>query len=73
MPKYYRAQNKRLIPRAHNGQFRRGQLSDVGMAECEVCHRLFAPDYSDLEESPNPRVIKERQRFCPAHPAADRK
>jgi hypothetical protein len=63
----YRTASKRIIQRKGNGRFRRSTLTDIGMGHCETCGVLFVADYTDMGDIIDPRVIRDRQRFCPEH------
>jgi len=67
-PRPYKATNKRIIQRGYGGKFRRSTLADIGMAECEKCHCLFAPDLSQFENDPmiDPRKFRDAIRLCPS-------
>ena len=63
---FYKAANKRLIARGGDGRFRKGILSDIGLACCETCGVLFAPQYPDSQMI-DPREFREMRRFCGDH------
>tara|TARA_R100000664_G_scaffold493_1_gene1556 strand:+ start:98 stop:421 length:324 start_codon:yes stop_codon:yes gene_type:complete len=70
MARFYKASNKRLIARGRNGRFRKTTLSDIGMAECETCGKIFFPDY-DAAVGDDPfvdhRLLQDAKRFCGNH------
>ena len=70
MARPYKARNKRIINRSSNGRFRKSTFSDIGMAECETCGKLFFPDYdAAVGDDPfvDPRVLQDAKRFCGVH------
>ena len=70
MARFYKASNKRLIARGRNGKFRKTTLSDIGMAECETCGKLFYPDYEAVvgnDEFVHPFKLRDAKRFCGNH------
>lgn len=67
MTKFYKAANKRLIARGRRGRFRQTTLADIGMATCEMCGAIFAPDYSSARVGGfvDPRIMRDLQKTCP--------
>ncbi len=67
MSRSYRAPNKRIIPRASNGRFRRATLADVGLAVCEKCGAIYSPDFSQAKVGRfiDPEKLNEIKRLCP--------
>lgn len=63
---FYRAPNKRIIRRGAGGRFREGTVADIGMACCESCGAIFAPDLSKLQNDGfvNPAAVRESRRLC---------
>ncbi len=69
MPHPYKHPNRRLTHRTAGGQFRRSTLADIGMATCEKCGAIFAPQLP--EPGPmglvDPKAVRDARRFCPEH------
>lgn len=67
MPKSYRAPNKRIIPRAGNGRFRKPIMQDFGIGGfCPVCSHLLIRHYDgDTRDTcPDPRKFRFRCFTC---------
>lgn len=63
--KHYRHPGGRIIHRGRGGRFRHSTLADIGMGCCEKCGAIFKPDYSDLGDCPDPRIMRDRAKLCP--------
>ena len=67
MSRFYKASNKRLIARAGNGRFRTTTITDIGMAMCGKCRRIFTPNYTRANEDGmiNQFRLRALQTTCP--------
>jgi hypothetical protein len=66
MPKPYKARNKRIIQRSHNGSFRKTTLEDVGLGGvCPDCqHFLFQEYFGKDPQMPDPRELGYECYHC---------
>jgi hypothetical protein len=65
MARFYKALNKRLIPRATGGQFRRTTIEDFGMAHCESCHSIYTPDLRSFSSRfIDPFAMADARKAC---------
>ena len=67
MARSYKARNKRIISRSHNGRFRKTTMQDFGIGGfCETCgHMMIRHYYGDPREAfPDPRKFRYRCFTC---------
>jgi hypothetical protein len=67
MSRWYKAPNKRLIARGSNGRFRQTTLSDIGGGCCDLCGKLYVPNYEEAKVGPyiDPLKLNMIRSTCP--------
>lgn len=72
MARSYKARNKRLIPRAGSGQFRKASAADLGIGGvCPDCNHLLLQHYDGDERDPFPDPQKFRYRCFTCEPRTE--